>query len=242
VKHFRLASAILVGALGIGLVGCHRGPELHVTAAAPAALDGGWTTASSSDNAVSVGIPPGWKAGVDTPGSGLADMASKLGGSSADGQPPADPAFNAQMQDMARQMDEKDKEAEAKALAGLAKKVIVINAINGSKPTPGEDRTHFYVKVSHGSGSISKDQAIDTEKNHYAYPPKPTEVKLPIGMALKFSADDALRDGMTLHQISYVVIDGSDYYALRFVTEEDVSAIQQIADQVANTLRIKPSK
>jgi hypothetical protein len=47
---------------------------------------------------------------------------------------------------------------------------------------------------------------------------------------------------MTLHQISYVVVDGGDTYTLRFVTEEASEAIQGIADSVAGSLRIIPSK
>lgn len=225
----------------MGVIGCHRGPELHVIAAPPATLEGGWNSAASADNTVTVGIPPGWKSGVDTPGSGMADLVAKMGAPNTDGQQPTDPAFNSQVQSIANEMDQKDKEAEAKALAELAKKGVIINAINSSRPTPGEERTRFYVKAIHGSSTISKDDAIATEKLHYAFPPKPTQVKLPIGTAQKFTADDSLRDGMTLHQISYVVIDGSSLYSLRFVTEEDVTSIQSIAEQVANTWRIRPA-
>lgn len=239
-KRLCLEFIILVGILSFGLTGCKRAPELHVTAAPPAVLEGGWLSASSPDGSVTLGIPPGWKAGVDTSAGSLSDMMSNIGGSNTDSQPISDPALNSQLQDMAQKMEQKDKEAEQKALAKLAEKGIVINAINGSKPIPGEERTHFYVKVFHSGGPISKEDAIDIEKNHFAFPPKPTNVQLPIGAALRFAADDSLRDGMTLHQISYVVVDGSDFYTLRFITEEDATAIQQIAEAVANTFRIKP--
>jgi hypothetical protein len=146
------------------------------------------------------------------------------------------------MQSIAQSVDRQNQEMEAKAMTELEKKGIVVNVINGSKPTPGEERTRFYVKVDHSNSAESMEDAIDSERNHYAFPPKPVQVKLPIGVAQKFSADDSLRDGMTLHQISYVVVDGGDTYTLRFVTEEASEAIQGIADSVAGSLRIIPSK
>ena len=226
-------------ALG-ALSGCHRVVELHVTNAPPPALDAGWDLTESRDHSVSLAVPGGWRAGVDTAGDGLADLASKLGSSNTESQGGPDSAMSSDMQNMAQNFENANKEAESKALAALEKKGIVLNVINGSKPTPGEKRTRYYVLHTHASGAVSTEEATDIERNHYAFPPRPTTVTLPIGSALRFSADDSLNDGMTLHQISYVVIDGSDTYTLRFVTEEDGQSIQSIAEPVAKSLRIKP--
>jgi len=223
------------------LSGCHRVAESHVANATPAVLDSGWVLAESRDHSVSLAVPSGWRAGVDTAGDGLADLASKLGSSNTESQNAPDSAMSSDMQKMAQNFDSANKEAENKALAELEKKGIIVNVINGSKPVPGEKRTRFYVLHTHAGGAVSTDEATDVERNHYAFPPKPTTVKLPIGPALRFSADDSLNDGMTLHQISYVVIDGSETYTLRFVTEEDGQTIQSIADLVAASLRIKAS-
>jgi len=39
-----------------------------------------------------------------------------------------------------------------------------------------------------------------------------------------------------------VVVDDADTYLLRFESEEDISAIQQVAEPVAMSLRIVPAK
>ena len=231
-----------VGILAFALTGCKSGPELHVSVAAPAVLPVGWSTAQTSDSSVSVGVPGGWRVGVDTGANSLADMTSDLGSPNNGTQGGDNSAFGQEMQKMAADMDAKNKQEEADGLAALTKKGVVLNVINGSKPIPGEKRTRFYVKVKHQGGSLSRDDAINIEREHYAFKPKMFEVTLPIGKAVKCIADNEMRDGGSLHQISYVIVDGGDIYSLRFVTEEGVETINSIADQVANSLRIKPTK
>ncbi len=209
--------------------------------APPAQLQPGWTPATSKDGVVSLGVPSGWRVGTDA-ANGLADLAAKLGNSGIDNQAAPEGSLGAEMQKIAQRADENAKKQEAEALAALEKKGVVLNVINGSKPIPGESRTRFYLKVTHGNGPIAIADALDVEKLHYHSPPPPTDATLPIGPAKKFSAHDSLRDGMTLHQMSYVVIDGPNTYTLRFVTEEAPETIESIADAVAQTLRIKPSK
>ena len=223
------------------VVGCKKAEESHVTVVAPVQLDSGWAFTESRDHVVSLAIPPGWRAGADTLAGNLSDLAASMGNSSSQGQTPTDPNVSPEMQNLAQKVDQQNQQAEQKALDDLLKKGIIVNVINGSKPIPGEERTRFYVKKTHSDGAASLSEAIENERSHYAFKPKPTEVSLPIGKAAKMSADDSLKDGATLHQISYVMVDGGDTYTLRFVTEEDVQAIQSVAGVVANSLRIKPS-
>lgn len=167
-------------------------------------------------------------------------ISSSVGQSAPQVPSDSDAPPNQAMQDLANRAATEDRRAEQAALAKLEAKGIIVNVINGSRPIPGEERTRFYVKHTHGSGDVTKDDAIDAERSHYAFPPKPTDVNLPIGPAFRFAADDSLRDGMTLHQISYVVVDGADTYALRFESEEEGVLTPDFAETVAKTLHITP--
>jgi len=180
--------------------------------------------------------------GVDTAMSSMPNMAANLGQPATDGQAAPDNGLGAQIQQMAQNMDAQSKQEEKEGLAKLEAKGIVINVINGSKPISGEQRTRFYVKRVHDAAIGSLEDAAEAERKHFGAKDKPTAVKLPIGNAYRVSEDDSLRDGMTMHQISYIVVDDADTYLLRFETEEDAQAITAVAEAVANTLRITPAK
>ena len=230
--------AAFAGTLG----GCHSGVVMHTVAAPPAVLPGGWTAAEARDHSATLGIPPGWRVGVDAGNTGLADMLKGIGTQSPQMPGESDPGGNPQMQDIAQRAAESDKKDQETAWANLESKRIYLQVLNGSRPIPGEKRTRFYLKHTKGDGPVYTGQAIDVERKAWAFPPHPTEAKLPIGTALRFQSDDSLRDGATLHQISYVILDGADTYTLRFVTEEDGQVISSIADGVAQSLRIKAAK
>ena len=239
VKRLNFLVACLVGLTLLG--GCKKGEESHVTVAAPVTLDPGWTFTESRDHAVSLAVPSGWRAGADSAMGNLSELAASVGNASAGGQPQSDPNVGPDMQNLAQKVAQDSQKEEQSALANLERKGIIINVVNGSKPIPGEERTRFFVKKTHSDGSVSLLEAVENEQTHYAFKPKPTDIALPTGKAAKLSADDSLKDGATLHQISYVIVDGGDAYVLRFVTEEDAQSIQSVAAAVANSLRIKPS-
>lgn len=227
----------------LGLAGCKKGAGIHVTEAPPAQLPSGWSTAQSSDKTVTIGVPGGWRYGIDTTMSTMPGMAADMGQPSGNSQLPNDSSgLGAQIQQMEHNMSEQSKKEEKEGLAKLEEKGIILNVINGSKPIPGEQRTRFYVKRVHDSGVNSLEAAAEAEQKHYGAPDKPTPVKLPIGHAFRIAKDDNLRDGMTMHQISYIVVDDADVYLLRFETEEDAQSIQSVAEAVAQTLRIVPAK
>lgn len=213
-------------------VGCKKGPVMHVTQAPAAKLPAGWETAKSRDGSVSIGVPGGWRYGADRTLDILGDV-----GSSTESQGDLN---NPERQKLMEGMRQDDAAEERKTLERMEKKGIVVNVINGSKPIPGEARTRFYVLRTHSESPVDWLAAADKERRHYAFPPKPQEVDLPIGKAWRLSATDTLRDGGTLHQISYVVAEGGDTYTLRFVTEEGQDTIKSIADDVAKSWRVTP--
>jgi len=204
-------------------------------------LPGSWTRGESNDHTVSLGIPGGWRQGVDKLSDGL-DL-SGLGGSSMDSAAPGGNVDASQLgQDIANmdaQMRKESAEKEKAELEKLEKAGVIVHVINGSKQLPGEARTRFYVRRFRKDSNVTWDDAMATEAKEYSHAQKPTEVRLPIGKALRYSGDDELRDGGVVHRISYVVVDGTNAYCLRFITEESGEVISSIADQVAQTWRIK---
>jgi hypothetical protein len=147
-----------------------------------------------------------------------------------------------ELQQMSADFQNSANEAEIKQLEDLAKKGVLIHVIaEGAKPIPGEARTRFYVKKTTEGGPMSLVDAAEKERGQYAFKPKYDTIQLPIGEAIRCKQSNGLRDGGTLHQISYVVVDGNDMYSLRFVTQEAAQTIESIAEQVAQSWRIKPS-
>lgn len=221
--------------LGVSaLVGCKSAPAIHVSTA-PSIVPAGWTSVSSRDGSTTLGIAPGWRPGVDKASDSLSDM---VAGAVSGSQPASEEGNNpatAMMADMVR----RDQEKEKQDLLDMEKRGILINAINSSRPIPGEARTHYYVRRTHRDSNITWDEAKEIEQAHLALRPKPTEVRLPIGKALKFETRDEMKDGGVVFQTSYVVIEGKDTYALHFITEESKETISSIADQVAQTWRVK---
>lgn len=216
----------------------------HVINAPPAQLDGGWVLATSRDKTVTIGVPGGWRFGVDTTLTNIPNMPdlSTLPGGGGNGQDQqGDQGFGAQVGQMAQQMQQDSQKQEEAGLEKLEKKGIILNVMNSAKPIPGEQRTRFYVLRNHGSGSTSLEDAAEAERYHFSAE-KPAPVTLPIGPAYKITKDDSLRDGMTLHQISFVVVYDEDTYDIRFETEEDAMTIQNVADQVAKSIRIVPAR
>jgi hypothetical protein len=208
-------------------------------AAAPT-LPSGWTMAKDDTGTVSVGVANGWHEGVDTAlGSSGIDLAQGIAGSESNQSlDPSNPAGQ-----LANSMAADDAQEQAKAKAELKAKGVVIQIIDSSKPIPGEARTRYYVKVDDHDGNVSLDKAVDEEMEFLQGlgASNPVKVKLPIGPAYMINADRKTIGGDELTRISYVTVDGKKSYHLRFVATNNPTSIQQIAADVAKTLRIKPS-
>jgi|GEM_PF-1523896 len=224
----------------IFLAGC-AGPAVHVTNAPAAKMQGGWNLATDDTGTVSVGVAPGWHEGVDTAlsGSGI-DLAQGIAGSqSGQSLDPDSPGGQ-----LANQMSAQDQQDQAAAKEALKEKGVVIQIIDSSKPIPGEARTRYYVKVDKHDANVSLNKAVDEEMDfmHGFGPNDPVKVDLPIGPAYRVDADRKTIGGDQLTHISYVAVDGKNSYHLRFVATNNPSSIQNIAKDVAETWRIKPSK
>ncbi len=213
---------------------------MHVVAAAPAALPGGWTLASDPEDGVSVGVAPGWRQGVDRMLDSTALAGSVAGDASLQGN--VDP--NNPMAQLGAQMEANDKKREEQELAALRAKGTVINIIDGSKPTIGELRTRYYVHLKDHGGNYSLDKATADEMDHLrgTGANDPVKVNLPIGPAMKIVASRKTVGGDQEDHVSYIVVDGKNSYDLRFESTNNPDVILSIADQVAQTWRIAPSK
>lgn len=213
----------------LSVVACAPKPALHVTKAGPAKLISGWSEATSDDSKVRVGVVPGWRHGID-----------RVSGDSIAGSmdSSADPAAQQFANQLDQQMQAMDAEREKQALDKMAEKGILLHIINGGRPVFDETRTRYVVQRFHQDANWNWDDAVEKERHEYGHMPKREEVTLPIGKAVKLSSSDELRNGSTIHRISYLAIEGNDLYVLRFATEEPKETIASIAKDVAESWRI----
>ena len=219
-------------------IGCKPGPTEHVKLV-PLTLPTGWVVIEDKGQGISVAIPPSWKAGTGT-ASDLSSMMNNGVDPSTAGQ--VDP--NSALGQIQGSMEGSAKLDEAKEAARLAAKGIYLSATDGSRGTIGETRTSLDLKKVAHDGSYSMEDAVADEKDSLrglgAGDPKP--IKLPIGNAVKFNAEATTRGGDKVNHIHYVVVDGKNVYVLRFRSTNNPQAIQSVADDVVNTLRIVPGK
>lgn len=226
----RLNLALCV--LGMVSVGCnhHNNPEIRVKSVVTQ-LPSGYTQASSEDGSVSIGVAPGWRSGAEKISDSLGGMS--LGDSSVNSE------VLKSMGKFGEEMAAKEKADEKAALAELKKKGIVINVLDGGKPTIGEARTRYCVKKSHADWFLSLAEAVEIEKPRFFENVKPVKVSLPIGDAMMMQETRTLRDGGVLTVISYLVVNSHDLYAVQFTTENQGSNFKEFAAEVVKTLRIK---
>lgn len=219
--------------LALAAAGCQPKPALHVKQALTTPLPTGWTDAVSKDGVVTVGVPSGWRFGVDRTTT-VADLQGMGLGESEMNNP--------DVQQITQQIESQGSAEEQQKLEELYAKGIVVHVINGSKPIVDETRTKFTVQRYEDSSNWTLEDAAEKERKVYAFKPARQDVELPIGKVVKLSASEELRNGSTKHRISYLAVDGKTLYVLRFVTQEAKDSIQSIADPVAQTWRIKPAK
>jgi hypothetical protein len=208
----------------------------------PDSIPSGWTEGKSADGSVRIGIPGGWRFGVDRMDSSPLGMANDAMSSQQD-QSMQGSELGEQVQQMANGIKQQADEQEQKQLADLAAKGIVVNVISvGTRPIPGEARTRYYVKKSPQGHAVQLVDAAEKERGQFEHKPLLHNITLPIGPALKLSEKRTLTDGGEFYQISYLVVDGEDIYSIRFITEESPATIDAVADQVMQTFRVMPSK
>ncbi|HWD37667.1 MAG TPA: hypothetical protein VG944_02380 [Fimbriimonas sp.] len=220
------------------VISCGKSAE-HVKAAGKPTLPSGWSVADDAQDGITLGVAPGWREGADT---GLDPMEMAQGVAGDASQPSMDPDSPAGK--LQADIQKQNAADEKEALANLRAKGVVIQIIDSSKPIPGEARTRYYVKkVDHG-GNYALDAAKNDEIDFLGGSAESSakKVELPIGPAYRFEIESKTRGGDELARISFVVVDGSNSYSLRFIATNNSQAIQSIADSVAHTWRITPGK
>lgn len=214
-------------------LGCYSGPAIVPKEVAFTPTNG-MTEGGSDDGKVKIGIPSGWRQGVDRAMSGFdSGMLGQGDGSTPQGE------AGAALEQLSKEIDKMGDEAEKEQLEKLKAKGIIVHVINGSKPIIGEQRTKFIVKRESDSANWTWEMAEKFEKKQFLHNQTPKTVQLPIGEARRFEETRQLVDGANFTQISYIVISGKDLYSLRFITEEAPEAVKSIDKQVAESLRIK---
>ena len=196
--------------------------------------------ADDPEDGVSVGVASGWRQGVDLM-MDPKEMAQAAGVDSSNAGA-VDP--NNPLQKLTSDLEQQSKQDEMQQLAGLRAKGVAIQVLDGSKQTIGELRTRYRVIVIDHGGNYDLEKAtadeMDALRGDGASDPQ--KITLPIGPAVKIVAERKTIGGDTEDRISYVVVDGKKSYHLRFQCTNNPSAIQSIADDVAKTWRITPSK
>lgn len=200
-------------------------------------MPAGWTAAESKADGVSVGIPQGWISGPDK----MFDMSGMMSdqGMDPNSAPQIDP--NSAIGQMASDLEKDSKAMAEKDMLKLREKGILLYIRDTSRLIPGEERTHYSLKKVE-SGALNLKGAVAEEKKHLTDEGEGTEVKLPIGPAVRFETNNTSRGGDKIHEIVYVLQDGKTSYVLRFVATNNPSVLGSIADEVAKTLRITPGK
>ncbi|HLO97287.1 MAG TPA: hypothetical protein VK171_01720, partial [Fimbriimonas sp.] len=232
--------------LGLGLIiaGC-GGPAITAKRVA-FELPAGFTKAESEDGTVALGVPTGWRAGVDRmmDMAGITGMSSDSGGGDASGftgmpdgggdmsggQPQSD--TQASIEALNQSMQKMSEEAEQEELARMAKKGVILHVIGGGKPIIGEERTRFYVKKTDEGRTWNWESAERTERDRFLHKPKWTEVDLQIGKVHMAEESRQQIDGSNKTLIVYLVIDGTALYSVRFITQETPELVKSIARPV----------
>ena len=218
-------------ALAFLLIGCQPKPTVALKFPGPAILPDGWTVATDEATGASIGLPPGWRMGLPRSTQGLGDLAG------GDGGVASDPNLAA-IQNMAKEMQAKDEEAEKRSLAKMREKEgIILHAVDGSKPTIGEEPTRIYIiQQKHG---FSLQDAVTDERSHMSGEDAGKAVALPVGKAWRLFTQGQNRIGDVECHISYFFVDGDTSYVLRFASTNSPEAILNVEAQVAPTFRLR---
>lgn len=191
----------------------------------------GFTLATDAETGISVGYPSGWQ-----PGQYPAYNFGSMDSSALDGSTP-DP--NAGGDATAKLAQATQKAMSSQEKESLKKEGIVLMFNDGSKPTPGEENTRFYLQVKEDVRGL--DDAADVFANMMVLAKK-TPITTPIGKAVRLNSDYTNKGGDKIHEIGYVWADGPKGYALRFICTGEKQPISAVAEPVMQTVRIRPVK
>lgn len=218
------------------LAGCKHGSGIALKNPGPAPLPAGWTLASDAETGVSVGLPGGWRVGVPRMIEPQSTAPTEEG---APTNQPMDPAIA----QLSQGMQAESEAAEKQQLAKMREKDgIVLHAVDGSKPTIAEEPTRLYVKYIKDAGWSDLDEAGHAEASSQHREMEKQIVDLPVGKAMRLSAQGRNRIGDEECHVNYLFLDGNDAYVLRFSSTNNPSAILSIEKDVAQTFRLVAKK
>jgi hypothetical protein len=204
-------------------------------------LSAGWKLVKDDETGVQIGVPSGWQVGMDSPAS-LTGLANSLGNASPDQTSPdlSSVPQDSALQQLQTQMAADSAKQEKEALEKLRAKGIILHVIDGSKPTVGEERTKYTVQKLDKGHNVSLEEARDEEVEYFkGWGANPAKlVNLPIGPAYRIDADYKTRGGDEVERVSYVVVDGTNSYFLRFVSTNNPQAVLSVEKDVADSWRI----
>jgi len=220
-------------------------------------LQPSWISLTSADNTVTIGLPSSFHSALDRPHADPLDLQQKPEAPPPDEGGGGDPSLSAQpapgqgeqaaddamkrfagdINNFSAQMEEQQHQ---EVVDHMTKHGYVIWAWLNGKATIGEAQTQISVKKVPNSGISSLDAAMDSAKEGTQGGVTVTSVTLPIGEARKGYADYENRIGDDQTTIIYTLLDNGDEYVVRFSATNNKEAIEPIADDVMQTLRIKP--
>ena len=216
--------------LPLFLIGCAPtpGPKLKTVAKAP--VESGWTEISDAETGISIAIPNGWREGIaparPTPDS--QSMGSETGGEAGTSIPP-------ELQNLQKELEQADQAVNAKVMAALREKGIILVANDGSRTLPAEIPTRISVQRYKDVNSL--EAVKEAEATHLFNEDKPTDVDLPAGKAIRFIADGQNRIGDRETHVSYCFIDGDTGYALRLTSTNNPDVVLNNERKVAESFR-----
>jgi hypothetical protein len=228
----RRLSTLAILFVTLTLSGCSHGPKTTLKNV-PENLPADYTLLQKPEQGISIGAPPGWALlGAKK------DKKADDPGTQPGTQPGGQGDFQAELDKMADKMDEESAAKIQKRVEDMAAKGIYIYVTNsGIRPIVGEEETHFLVKKeSVGGNAQLQDVADEIAKDVNGM--KPETIDLPIGKAVRVSGKVTRVDGGEVKTVTYGLVNGSDKYIVRFVTEEAGINMEEIAAGVMPTLRI----
>ena len=111
---------------------------------------------------------------------------------------------------------------------------------DGSRTLPGEEPNQYIIQHVSLPGEMDIENGAKVARQELEFAHNPEFVDTPMGKAAKFVLNYTNKSGDKIHKAMFVFVDGKEMYELTFTNTGEDNKIKPIADQVAQTFRIKP--
>lgn len=218
---------------GLFVAGCAKPVKSDLVNAPPPALQSGWVTRETR-GALTLAAPGDWilsRSHVSSLGGvNLQDLQGSMANATQNSSSDA-PSTTAAAEppDAVDSGDLDDQNSNSEVLVLYDKNV---------KPIPGEVMTRMFVKKTAASGSL------DDMAKHFAKDMNGNAIKvnLPIGPAETWKGDTTTRGGDVISDVGYLLINGEEAYEFVFETSNHEANLDEVADPIMQTVRLKPGK